>query len=141
MGVTLVVILIIFLGWPWISKWLGRLFSWYMSRKAEDMMRRMMGMPSRSEERKARRKAEREQDQGATEGPERSWGRKRTSGQRYHRPAREDAADLMRSVAEDVDYTEIREFESTHIAVDRNGERTTYDEEQVSDAEYTEIKK
>lgn len=135
MGVVLIILLIIFVAWPWISKWLGQLFRWYMARKTEDMMRRMMGMPSRKEE-KARAQSRRKEEEAQSRNR-----RKTSSRHRYHRPPRQDAATLLRSVAEDVEYTEVREFESTHIAADRGTEHLEYDEEQVSDAEFTEIKK
>ena len=108
-----------------------------MSRRAEDMMRRMMGMPSRKEE---RRKAKR---QSAGDG----FSRTRTgsagsagNAHRRHRPPTADAAAILKSVAEDVEFTEIREFESTTIADERKGEQRIYREEQVTDAEFTEIK-
>ena len=107
-----------------------------MARRAEDMMRRMMGMPSRKEEERARRKAGRESRGGS------ATHRRGDDTQRRHRRPQVDAADLLNSVAEDVEYTEIREFDSTTIiSEDPDGHRAEYREEQVSDAEYVEIKK
>lgn len=127
MGIFLVVLLLIIVCWPWISRWLRG----FMQRRAEDAFRRMMGMPTRGEERKARRKAER------AAGAERRSENKR----RHHRPAREDAAVIMKSVAEDAEFVEIREFEqhSSLDAEDNGKTRRIYREEQVSDAEYTVI--
>ncbi len=47
----------------------------------------------------------------------------------------------MKDVAEDVEFTEIREFESESILEESDARRSRriYREEQVSDAEYTEI--
>lgn len=101
------------------------------------MMRRMMGMPSRKEEERARRRAERESNKGG------SAGRKgKSQSERHHRPAQADAAAMLNSVAEDVEYTEIREFDSTTIASDSEDGKThvEYHEEQVTDAEFVEIK-
>ena len=108
-----------------------------MARRAEDMMRRMMGMPSRKEEERARRKAGRESRSGGS-----STHRCGEGTRRHHRQPQTDAADLLNSVAEDVEFTEIREFDSTTIiSDDTDGHRVEYREEQVSDAEYVEIKK
>lgn len=102
------------------------------------MMRRMMGMPSRKEERRANRAAGQSRDSsGASERRESS---RRTSGGRYHRQPRTDAAALLKSVAVDVEYTEIKEFESTTIVEDDGKTRRVYNEEQVSDAEFMEIR-
>ena len=104
-----------------------------MSRRAEDMMRRMMGMPSRKERRKAKR-------QSAGDGFSRTRTGSAGNAHRRHRPPTADAAAILKSVAEDVEFTEIREFESTTIADERKGEQRIYREEQVTDAEFTEIK-
>lgn len=105
-----------------------------MSRRAEDMMRRMMGMPSRKEE---RRKAKR---QSAGDGFSRTRTGSAGNAHRRHRPPTADAAAILKSVAEDVEFTEIREFESTTIADELKGEQRIYREEQVTDAEFIEIK-
>lgn len=130
MGYFLILLLIIFLCWPWISKWLGGWFSKFMARRTEDMMRRMMGMPPLKEEERRRRKAQKEASASSH------------SSRRRHRPATEDAAGMMKSVAEDVEFTEIHEFESTTITENdpRTGTRRVYREEQVTDAEFVEIK-
>jgi len=47
---------------------------------------------------------------------------------------------MLRSVAEDVEFTEIREFGSAPIAGADETPRHKYNEEQVSDVEFTEIK-
>ena len=53
----------------------------------------------------------------------------------------QDAAAIMKDVAEDVEFTEMREFESESILEESDARRSRriYREEQVSDAEYTEI--
>lgn len=110
-----------------------------MANRAEDMMRRMMGMPSRKEEERARRRSGKE-----TSGHRKNneFSGKTSAGRRRHPDPSFDAAAVMKSVAEDVEYTEIREFESTTIAGtdSRSGRASVYTEEQVSDAEYVEIK-
>lgn len=133
MGIFLIILLLICLFWPWISKWVGRWVQGFMARRFEDMTRRMMGMPSRKEERRRNRNSE-------TNGGN---GRRRDARRRHRRPT-ENAADIMKTVAEDVEFTEVREFESTTITEETisGGTRTrrVYREEQVSDAEFVEIK-
>ena len=50
MGTTLIIIIILLLLWPWIVKWTKK----FMMRRAEDALRRAMGMPSRKEEERMR---------------------------------------------------------------------------------------
>jgi len=107
-----------------------------MARRTEDMLRRMMGMPSRKDERRASRGAGASADTGGAQGSRKA----RTSGRRYHREPHADAAALLKSVAVDVEYTEIREFGSDPVIGEESRQRHTYDEEQVSDVEYMEIR-
>lgn len=132
MGTFLIILIILFVCWPWITKWTGRWFRGFMSRRAEDMMRRMMGMPSRKEE-KRRRSAG-----GGKRDYHRQW--QSAGGRSYRRPPRENAATLMKSVAVDVEYTEIKEFNSASFVTDDGRNVRIVTERQVSDVEYTEIK-
>lgn len=141
MGLFLIILLVVFIFWPWISRWVGRWFRSYMTRRAEDMVRRAMGMPSRKEEERAARASNgSDRTQSAHTGsPHRRHASK--PGSRYHRPSRTDAAALLKSVAVDVEYTEIKEFDSTTIIDDDGrGNPRVYDEEQVSDVEFMEIR-
>lgn len=138
MGAFLIILIVVWLLFiifrPAITRWTQQ----FMARRAEDMMRRMMGMPSRKEEQRRKRQASRGSESQA-DGRQPRGGAGRSS-RRYHRSPRYDAADLMRSVAEDVEYTEIREFESTTIVDESDGNTRVIDEEQVADVEYTEIR-
>lgn len=99
-----------------------------MSRRTEDMIRRMMGMPTRKEEKRRRK----EQDR-----------RRKTSGRNGYGPTRHPQnhpAEMMKSVAVDVEYTEIKEFNSTTIVEDQNDNTKIITEEQITDVEFTEIK-
>lgn len=136
MGFFLIFLLLICLMWPWIGPRLSRWFRGFMTRRAEDAVRRMMGMPSRKEEERARRRASgaagrKERDRQSSAG--------RGTGRRHPRPT-EDAAEMLKSVAEDVEFTEIKEFESTEIGEDKTSGTRVWSEEQVSDVEYTEFK-
>lgn len=121
MGGFLLILILIFLLWPLIMRWMQG----FMARRAEDMLRRMAGAPSRKEEQKYRKKTENEKR-----------GRPYSSDRRRH-PAK-----IMNEVAEDVEYTEIVEYSETTIEVGTGPERhqRIYRESQVEDVKYTEIK-
>lgn len=129
MGIFLIFLLIVVLLWPYIARLLRR----YMAARAEDMMRRMAGMPTRKEERRRARRNN-AAPQGSDPGPH--------SARRRHGAPTRDAASIMKDVAEDVEFTEIREFESESILEEVDSRRAgrIYREEQVSDAEFTEIR-
>lgn len=133
MGIFFIILIIIFLCWPWITKWLRG----YMARRAEDMVRRMAGMPSRKEEQKRRREQERQQKRnGYSAGSTRGRNRGSANGKDT------DSIRSMQEYAEDVEFTETKEYSETEIIEDDGkGNRRIYRESQVSDAEYIEIKK
>ena len=127
----LTVLLVIFLLWPYLKGPATRWFSGFMARRTEDMMRRMMGMPTRKEQRRQQKKAA-----------------ARTSDSRFQRrnrskkagPNLRRTAELMRAIAVDVEFVEIKEF-STATIVDETGNKTRIIiEEQISDVVFTEIK-
>lgn len=128
MWVFLIIILAIILFWPAISRWLRG----FISRRAEDSIRRMMGMPSRKEEEKMRRKRDSSgRQQKKTKTPE----------QNSREADRQEALRSMKDNAMDVEYTEYKEFSQTRIAVeDEKGDTTVYTESQVTDVEFIEIK-
>ena len=90
-------------------------------------MRRMMGMPSRKEEERARRQS-RNTGRASERKDKAGWADQSYSRRgRRHRPARYRAADLMRAVAVDVENTE-----GARVRVET--------EEQVTDVKFTELK-
>lgn len=86
-----IIILLLVFFWPQITSWIRQ----FMARRAENVIRRMFGMPSRKEEERARRKYHEE------------------TRQTQRRQKRENAADdivkAMQQYAEDVDFVEIKE--------------------------------
>jgi len=110
--------------------------SQFMANRAEDMMRRMMGMPSRKEER--RRRKSRESDHAAHGDSRNGYYGSADGAKRYHRAPRQSAGSLLRSVAEDAEYTEVVEFDAADIGAHASARPVC--EEQVSDVEYTEYK-
>lgn len=101
-----------------------------MARRTEDFLRRMMGMPSRREEQRARRQQHSKQARGGASAA----GRSRASEQ--------DVVKEMQEYAEDVEFTEVRQYSSEEIINEdkSSGKTRVYKESQVSDAEYIEIK-
>lgn len=130
----ILILIALWLLWPWISKWISGWTRRFMARRAEDMMRRMMGMPSRKEEERRARKQQKGSDSRSDSGWK-GFGKKH----RRHRAPTVRAATLLREVAVDVEFVEIKEFESVTINPDRKQARI-YREEQVVDVEYTEYK-
>ncbi len=105
-----------------------------MARRAEDMVRRMAGMPSRKEEQRRRKQNEKENRRNQTAG---NGGRRHRS---YYQKE-EDGIKSMKEYAEDVEYTEIKEYsESTILEQNETGQTHIYNESQVSDVEFIETK-
>lgn len=119
LGIFLIILLLLFWLWPYIIRWIQR----QMALRAEKIMRRMAGMPpppGSREEKKTRRNSRRERHTSNNPAP----------------------ITEMRAVAEDAEYTEIKEY-SEETIIDGEGrrrERRVYREEQVSDAEYVMVK-
>ncbi|MBD5189544.1 MAG: hypothetical protein HDS95_04625 [Bacteroidales bacterium] len=142
MGFFIAVLIILLL--PLIFPYIGRLIKRYAMGKMEDNMRRMMGMPTRAEEKKARKAQAREERDTARQedrGANHRYGfRSRGRNHNVGNPA-EDIR-MMRLYAEDVEYIEIREY-SADIRFEQDsdsGRMKIKMEEQVSDAEFVIIK-
>lgn len=128
-AIFLIILLVIWLCWPAISRWLQRM----MLRRTEDMIRRMTGMPSRKEEERSRRNRQKESGKNAR-------ARRGRADSRQSGHMDESAHQAMRSYAEDVEFTEVREFSQTTISENETSSEGYRYESQVSDAEFTEIK-
>ena len=125
-----IIIILLVVLWPWITKWVKG----FMSRRAEDAIRRMMGMPSRREEQRRRKESERKQSST-------SQRNKRTAAAQEREADRREAVRSMKENAVDVEYTEYKEYSQTEISVENaNGKTRIYTESQVTDAEFVEIK-
>ena len=134
-GIIFVIIILLFALGPLLRRWFAPLLQRWMLGKMEDNMRRMAGMPTRKEERKARRKAARQRGTDEEFGPR--YERSRNGRGAYPQPS---AGGMMQHVAEDVEFTEIREYkdENTHIV--EHTEVKYRVEEQVEDAEFEDLK-
>lgn len=121
-GTIIAIILIVFLLWPQITRWITRL----MMRSWERKLRKMAG-----------------QFGGATPPPndgKRHGGRRRKGDTPPPQPKPKHPARMMKEVAEDVQYTEVREYSQTTIHTESGDTSTTYTETQVEDVKFTEIK-
>ncbi len=142
MGFFIAILIILLL--PFIIPFIGRLIKSYALGKMEDNMRRMMGMPTRSEEKKARKQQERDERQ-AKKAAEKESSRRygfHNHGRNHNVGNPSEDIRMMRLYAEDVEFVEIREYSADlKFEQDLNtGNVKIKFEEQVSDAEFIIIK-
>lgn len=136
-GVLLVIFILLALLWPYVSKWIGPVVQRWMVGRFEDQMRRMAGMPTRKEERKMRKKAEK---QRRAAGEADGWSAFRN--RRSSAPGPGAKPIIPKEYAEDVEFVEVKSYsEQTEIKVEDTGSGSRIVEEsQIEDAEYIEIK-
>ncbi|MDE7413414.1 MAG: hypothetical protein K2N05_06460 [Muribaculaceae bacterium] len=148
------IVILILLLLPLIFPFISRMIKNYFMGKMEDRMRRMMGMPTRAEEKKARKAQEREDrrngwndsDQRQDDRREERTGFSRRYGFRGRgrnhnvgNPA--ESVRMMKSYAEDVEFVEIREY-SAEIRFEQDqaaGNVKITLEEQMTDAEFVMV--
>lgn len=132
-GVILVIIFLLIVMRPMLHRWFAPMFQRWALGKMEDNMRRMAGMPTRKEERKARKHARQREKAGAENFRRAAGGRRRTG------PGQPPS---LQEYAEDVEFTEVKTF-SQNIDIgsteEKHNEQIT-EEEQIEDAEFVEIK-
>lgn len=145
MGIALVIILIIFLCWPTISKWVGRWVSAFVARRTEDYIRRATGMPPRPGSREAKRRAKAQASGGYAgnqydahdpygESPRGRYGSRR-------RNSTGSSSIIPKEYAEDVEFTETIEYSGSTISGETpHSEIKFRRESQVSDVEWEEIR-
>lgn len=97
----LIILILLFVLGPLFRRWLAPAIQRWMLGKMEDNMRRMAGMPTRKQERKARRKAS---GKGRATRSRATYGEWESAVNRKENPV-----DFMRSYAEDVEFEEIDE--------------------------------
>lgn len=137
-GIVCVVFFLIVVLGPLLRRWIAPLFQRWAMGKMEDQMRRMAGMPTRKEEKKARKQRERMQREGAERFRRAAAGSR--SGARYgSRSTSHSTIGMLRYVAEDVEFTEVKEFGSDPTPGGAHEVRYKV-EEQVEDADFVEIK-
>lgn len=120
------IILLIIIVWLVFGETIKRALYGFLARKAEDSLRRSMGMPPRKEQKKNRRQRQ-----------ENSSGRSAA----YHATGRSDGPVIPKDYAEDVEYVEIKSYsEDTVIREDATGRQTVVESEsQIEEAEVISI--
>ncbi|MGM9816101.1 MAG: hypothetical protein ACI304_03460 [Lepagella sp.] len=131
MSIFIIILIILIICWPWISPWLMRHIRNFVARHIENTIRRSMGVPPPPKQKRRRRWSRKDEPEIHDDGTSRQSD--------YGEPPHGKPADMMKQVAEDVKFVEIKEFEETTIG-DTPRETPYYREEQVSDAEFIEIK-
>ena len=125
LGILILVVVFFWVVWPWISKWLKK----KAAEKAEDYVRRSMGMPPRDHKKKTT----------GYESQEQYYRRQRRNPfgpDRYT-----DEPIIPKEYAEDVEFTETKEFSADTSRFRSENKVETYHESQISDAEWTDVKK
>ncbi|MCM1376837.1 MAG: hypothetical protein NC097_04270 [Clostridium sp.] len=125
MGYFFLLVFLLVLTWPLWKRW----FYGFAQRRSEDFIRRMMGLPTRKEEKRQRK---------AREKYEERRGREWTSQRRGYSTG--GTSIIPQEYAEDVKFTEIRDFKQTTISEDRSSGQRIRTESQVEDVEFVEIK-
>lgn len=123
----LFLLLAISLCWRWIRPWLLR----RAQNKVEDFFRKQMGMPSRKEEHRQQKKEKKAYS--------RTYSHSSSSRASRGFSDRNDSL-IPPEYAEDVEFVEFKEFSQTDIHQSDSESAKTIVENQVEDAEYTDLK-
>ena len=132
-GVIFVIFFLMLVLGPILRRWLAPMFQKWMLGKMEDNMRRMAGMPTRKEERKRRKREGRKKRSVAD-----AWKETFSSHKRTHARDRHETVVLMQRFAEDVEFTEIKEFGDSDATVSESVKVRYTVEEQIEDAKIIE---
>ena len=135
----LLILILIFIGVPFLWRWLKPYFFRWAQHRTEDYIRSRMGMPPRDSGRSG---SKRSQQRYYSSGGHSSGG---YSSDRYGNRSRSRGYSsgplIPKEYAVDVEYTEIRSY-SSEQAIAPDGKRVRFTvESQVSDAEIIEIRR
>lgn len=127
-GILILVILFLWIVWPYIARWLKR----KAMERAEDYMRASMGLPPRN------KKTRKDNSKQQTGYQEYSQQEKFRNSRRY---SNTNEPLIPKEYAEDVEFVETRDYSQTDSQKQDKKERINYHESQVSDVEFVEVKK
>ena len=130
LGIIVLIVIFFWLVWPAISRWLKR----KAMEKAEDYMRSSMGMPPRDKKRK------KSQEENA-ESSRYSYDNRRQRRNPFGQGKYGNEPIIPKEYAEDVEFTEVKDYSGKDIKIESPDKSETFHESQISDAEWTEIKK
>lgn len=125
LGILILIIVFFWVIWPVIARWLKR----KAMERAEDYMRASMGMPPRD---KSKRKSSNSSQDGF-------YQRQRRNP--FGPDSYTQGPIIPKEYAEDVEFTETIDYSSSDRIKKEADKTEVYHESQISDAEYTEIKK
>lgn len=129
LGILILAVLFIWLVWPYIARWLKR----KATERAEDYLRASMGLPPR-DKKKRRTSAQENTDF-------RQYSQRQRRNPFSHEGYGSDHI-IPPEYAEDVEFTETIDYSSTRTETSQtHTSSSTYHESQISDVEFTEIKK
>lgn len=126
LGILALIIAFFVLVWPYIARWLKR----KAMDKAEDYLRASMGMPPRDKKasKERRRYSHPEENfSGHNGGFNHTYNKKEPI--------------IPKDYAEDVEFIETVNYSETSVRVEKSKGEKIYHESQISDVEWTEIKK
>ena len=134
-------ILLIFVFWNPIMRWLKR----QAANKAEDYLRQATGMPPRPGSRRERKMRREEEKQRRNNNGNNAYGGQYSSSSReYGRSHRnygyDDEPIIPKEYAEDVEFVETKDYSNEEKTDSSANSTTQYNESQISDVEWTEIK-
>lgn len=112
-GILIIIVLFLWLVWPAISRWLKR----KAQEKTAEFFYRKMGMP-----------------------PPYNENRRSRSTRRTYNERKKSEPIIPKEYAEDIEYTEIKEFKTETVITSEDKGVKYKKESQISDAEWTEIK-
>ena len=126
LGIIILIVVFFWLIWPVISRWLKR----KAMEKAEDYMRSQMGMPPRDRKNKRQGSAKENSSQE-------NYYYQRQRRKPY---SNENEPLIPKEYAEDVEFKETKDYSETTTNHHSTKKIETYNESQISDAEWTEVK-
>lgn len=130
LGILILIVVFFVVIWPYIARWMKR----KAMERAEDYMRAQMGMPPRD-------KKSRKTGRGSREYSSREYYSGNTRSNPYGRQRNGHEPIIPKEYAEDVEFTETKDYSYTETHIDPTKKAETYHESQISDAEWTEVKK
>ena len=128
LGILILIVVFFWLIWPAISRWLKR----KAMERAEDYMRKSMGMPPRDKSKK--------NSQNQQENSYRNSYYQRQRRNPFEADSYSNEPLIPKEYAEDVEFTETKDYSESQSHTDKRERVENYHESQISDAEWTEIK-
>lgn len=134
MGIFLIILIIVILCWPLITKWLRQ----FLAHRTEDYLRKATGMPPRPGSREEKRQQRASRQTASEDTAETYYSRQRSQRKSRRNP---NEPIIPREYAEDVEFVETIDYSDTKIGEEPDRNTRQYHESQVTDVEWVDIKK